>query len=462
MADSTGEASSSKKAGDTLEEYRRESALRKTGRGIKRFYTEDSQAGQRIARGISKASPLTFIRNIFNLIWKPFLAILILVLIFIGFVFVGRCSAAGTCAYAGSQINKALEKTGTEEAVKGGWSTVWDIIWSGGSSELFDAKADIRESDIKQYIDLLSPPDKVYFEGKPITVATSIVAYNLSEETNIDLLCTLDGYGENSKISYTYQKAIPGVLGEKRYSVVCTFEDGLSVKSENSDFFDTRRGVMTLSYSSNAKSNWCLYMLSKSVLEDYNLRNKDPLEEIKRRDPQCISGNNAGATIPEFVSAEQLIFGVLDDQPFTESRDYFWQLKLKEAFDYKGNLDKLDSIYVYVPQPARLAIEDSSCQFETSSEIEGYNYRLKKDAIDFVNQDCNPIALKRTGISVDECIQRFKEDVSFGCPLRIEGLTSSGALPEKVIVKAYANYSYELRQSFIVAIKKLPTTPTKE
>src|SRR3989344_1915022 len=160
MADNVGDSSNSKKQKEQLEEYPRkqeealtkyrESLAQRTRRGITTLYTQDTDYDRRLKRKVLGFLPIILLRNIFKIVLGIF-GVLLVVFIFIGgSVFVFQCSTKGTCAYAGTQVNKVLEKTGTQEAAKGTFGRIWDIVWTGGSSELFNTQTDIRESDVKK------------------------------------------------------------------------------------------------------------------------------------------------------------------------------------------------------------------------------------------------------------------------------------------------------------------------
>lgn len=384
-------------------------------------------------------------------------------LIFVIVVFITNCTKLGGCSLI-LEHGVLNIKTGASkiEAQTGFLSTFWDIITTGGASQIGQTNfGEIKPEDNKKFIELKDvKAGETYFEREPINVQANLFVHSVGKETVVEIYCELEDYKDlityelpNQEIGQISSFKIPENTKDN-FPILCNFEKGITLDSQ-SVLVDSKKGKMRVIYNSNAQSKWRPYILHSSYIRRLQIQGKDPAEEIKD-DPAYSesAGINGMKTELEYESAIQLEIKSGSSMPFYENRYYSLTVALTEMNDFAGNLFKLNDLFIVVPSTVDLETSSSSCDFEYKDTNEqGKIYSVKKSLVNRINDQCTSESLKKFTISRNECIRLYKSNIEANCRMRFNIDTINDS-PTFLNFIATADYGYELEDEFIVDIRK--------
>jgi|SRR3989344_1789259 len=403
------------------------------------------EGAQKAMRAAVKYSFLGFMINIFMRILLVFVWIFLFVLAILVIIFVYRLVATGSGDFYLEHGQAYFVDTSAPAVAKTGLAGIWDKIWNP-YKPVSDVGFDIEKGDTtKKYIKIeeAQPQKKIYSSGeKDIIVYARGSAHSLSKDTDGEILCELEDYDE--KIETRGEISLIGEKEEDIFVFECVFVDG--VKAKESEGIASYSGSAGVRYNNVAESEWRAWTVSSSK------KDKDILELI---DDPHLSRSGKRESIAIGDTPMQIGFGIGDDQPYTEAQSYILHIGLEKAnLADRGNLNMLHNLWLYLPENVETSDDMRYCEFEKTDE--GV-YRLRKEALDYYNKDCSRKGLVGIGMSSADCIRNFKDEIIASCTITFD-VDEESNIPSFVDFRAVAEYSYDIKKSFVVDVLSLETT----
>ncbi len=421
-------------------------------------------------RNYAGSSPETIIPRafggLFKLLTRIFIFFLTFAILFIVVVFFTNCNRLGTCGVALVKVSSALQTGFSQiEGKTGVVSNFWNYILTGGASEI--GKTDfgtVTPENSKKFIELETVKVRgIYAENEPITNIKSnlVLSGGLVKDTKVTIACEFKDY--DGEISYELPFTEPGPIqyftipqnsrDTEKFPIICNFNDGIKLSNQDAPVGSVaaKTGRMAAIYESTAESKWRPYILSADDIKKL----KDPAQDFKD-DPAYTrtAGIDGMKTELQYESAIELEIKSDSNMPFQEGRFYTLTVALKEQNDLSGNLYSLDKLTLKVPSNVELETGSNNCDFEPQTTDEnGKIYTAKKSFLKRINDECTKEGLQRAGISRSECIRFYKTDIEANCRMAFN-IEQGTNIPTFLNFGSYAEYSYELENTFTITIKK--------
>ncbi len=322
-----------------------------------------------------------------------------------------------------------------------------------------------RNTDLGVKITALKPINNFFRPGSPITLTGTIKANSLTEDSQIQAFCLLDGYNNDKEIPAMILGT--GATGNTAliikditnlFQVSCIFPQGIQVTQQQT----SKTAKLIVRYKFNTQAYERIWALDRNLLLNMQSNNIDPFKQGAVIDP-LLDDNRIvrSVTTPGPIN---LGLSVDFPQPITTGSIYQLLVKISPSVTDSGNLESLERLTIKVPavQNLNLVLQgeqnlgQASCDFEYVSESEdGFKeYQLLASKLQETNQKCDPITARTLlFLSERECLSQFKEPF-FTCNFIA---TSAPPTLQSDIIKAEAIYTFETSKRTVVDIKALPS-----
>lgn len=380
---------------------------------------------------------------------KKVLLVAIFIFVFgvcaLAIIFIIRVTGTGAADYYFEHGTLYAKETGLPVLAKTGFLGIWDLIWNPHKPGLESSFSIVDEKDaVKRYVKLESPvPQKNTYQSgeRNILVYIKGTVFNLEKDTRGVINCDLKDYKDEQKILIKPDKELSlRGGGEDSFSASCLFEEGLILKGLFHSGVDAIPGSVTFSYDNVAESEWRAWVTSEE--------NKKKKDIVKQIDDPYLSGGGKRKSVPRGDTPMKIGIDIFDEQPYVSGEMYMLSVLLTKD-DLSGNLGELKELYLFIPPGITLTDDVRYCEFEATSEAG--KYRLRDKSRDYYNKDCSKKGLVGLGISSDECVRMYKDEILATCMITFD-ISSSGDVPTFVDFKAKAEYTYEVKKSFIVNV----------
>ncbi|MEK6974701.1 MAG: hypothetical protein AABW41_05705 [Nanoarchaeota archaeon] len=427
------------------------------------------------AGGIETSIPRTA-GYIISLVLRIFVFLLFLVLLVGIITFTINCNKLGTCKVLFEQgafnIKSGIQKIDAESNI---FSRIWSIIATGGASEVGNVDFGITKTETKKIIELddIRTQPFYYFNyydqnGQKIVnsiddIKTSIKVDGIGQETKVMLNCALKDY--NGKVTYEHidnpepsedsQFTVPENTNRGSFGVGCNFVDGIEAPNAV-QILDTVTGTVTAIFESSAESKWRPYILHSTAYKKLLSENKDVASLISKDPSYSFSNGVQGMkTEPSYESSEMIEIKSPDSMPFQNGKTYSLYIDLNTQDSFSGNLHSLKSLILTVPDSVELKTSETSCDYEPLKNDEEGNkvYALKKDVIERTNYICSKDSISKLAASYKQCASDYLTDIHTYCRMGVE-INEIKSTPTFLQFTADAEYSYELRRTFSIILKK--------
>lgn len=285
-----------------------------------------------------------------------------------------------------------------------------------------------------------------YKENQPIFLEATLEVKSLERDTELILLCNLEGY-EGNKVTRLVRQDIDGeevtLFLEKGYDatipVVCIFEDGLKADSEKE--ISSKKANLTIVYNYGTKSMLRLYTLNEELQRSV----EDPFSYYGVKQTLTEAGlwsNGLVKASQESGGPIELAIGV-EDQPLGIG-NYGLVVRLLNHFEtWNGDLGKILDLRLRLP--VDVEVNERFCQdFDSRS--------LKQEIVDEINEnDCTTNDLFPGATRYKECaVKHNKNDLKFFCEITLTDVkeTPMEFLPLEVTLE----YTYKLEKEANVRI----------
>lgn len=319
------------------------------------------------------------------------------------------------------------------------------------------------------YISDFKSIKRVNNPGDDIEVTGTIQASSLEDEIKLKVFCSMEDYNSEALVP----AEIIGAGSDNEVSVFknedtnidfnCLFPGGI-----NKDTMKTPKvtkfvkAIVTYEFGSRATQK--VYFLSPNILTSLDRTNVDPFVQYSIKDSLLSNREVKAVSTPG-----PLNIGVnVGRQPLTvNSNPYQLFVQLSSNPTFSGNLQKLDSIQLQVPDipnVVNIAFQGeqgfngraSQCDFEYIGPGDnGFKlYQLTDAALARVNRDCNSKSFKDFAISESQCISLFKSTPLFGCKFSVLSVPDSGLQFDTF--RLTSKYVYKVDKRAAVDLYKLP------
>ncbi len=312
------------------------------------------------------------------------------------------------------------------------------------------------------------------FTDQAFSMVGTIEAESLPDAIELFVTCNMEDYQNNFPVPA--EISLPGAVNnlarinkgiKEVIQATCTFPEG--VRIEDSDQVITaKQASMHVAYNFETKASHKTYVLDIGELQKFKSRDQDPFDFYKVSDPQLTGKRTIKSkATPGPIN---LAIGTYQSQPFTQDTPYWLGVTIANNAEWRGNLQKLNSLELQVPDFISLesdpefgrSAQPATCDFtSTGKTIQDGNlkykvYELKNEVLEKVNKNCDIKSLKDTVLTRQTCIDLFKISLDFRCRFKLSKDLQSPTLTYDAI-GAKAKYIYETEKNAAVNIVKIPT-----
>ncbi|MBI2671000.1 hypothetical protein HYX18_03425 [Candidatus Woesearchaeota archaeon] len=402
---------------------------------------------------------------------------IMLALMFIVIYFFIKCGTFGTCSYLWEKTAFTLKTTVGEVNERTGlFDRFFILLRTGGASEIGDVDFGLEKTETKKLIKLNDVIPKPFYylntekEKFPIGIGSSILLEGIATDAMVSMNCELKDYDG----IVTYEHIGNLEPGENRHFIIpantrsssigCNFVDGLNAQNPDALVYTTS-GTMGITFESTAESKWRPYIIHSEALKRWRQReslNKDATESFDvavfiENDPAHAydSGVLGMKTEPSYQSSEVIEIKSADSMPFEENKPYTLYINFKTLDSFSGRLKEIKSLKLKVPSSVDLNVNEQSCDYQFLDTEDGNKvYALKKEVIERYNKICSKESLQRFSISESQCTTNYLLDVPTYCRMKFS-IEDVKELPTFLQFIADAEYSYEMKDDFIIELKRL-------
>ncbi|MEK6955858.1 MAG: hypothetical protein AABW52_04315, partial [Nanoarchaeota archaeon] len=304
-------------------------------------------------------------------------------------------------------------------------------------------ESEVQSSSSKKlgvYISDFKDIKRVNNPGDDIEVTGTIKASSLEDEIKLKVFCSMEDYNNEELMP----AEIIGAGADNEVSVFkneetsinfnCLFPGGIQKDTMKTPKV-TKFVKVAVTYEFGSRATQKVYFLPNNILTSLDRNNVDPFKQYSINDPLVNNREVKAVSTPG-----PLNLGVnVGRQPLTvNSNPYQLFVQLSSNPTFSGNLQKLDSIQLQVPDIQNVVSiafqgengfkgKASQCDFEYLGPGDnGFKlYQLTDAALARVNRDCNSKSLKDFAISESQCISLFKSTPLFGCKFSVLSVPES-------------------------------------
>lgn len=312
------------------------------------------------------------------------------------------------------------------------------------------------------------------FAAEAFSMVGTIEVESLPDAIELLVTCTMEDYQNDFPVAA--EISLPGSFSniarihkgiKEVIQATCTFPEG--VRIEDSDQVITaKQAAMHVAYNFETKASHKTYVLDFNELQKFKSGNQDPFDFYKVSDPQLTGKRTIRSkATPGPIN---LAIGTYQSQPFTQDTPYWLGVTIANNAEWRGNLQKLNSLELQVPDFISLesdpefgaGAKSATCDFASTGEtiqdgdLKYKVYALKDEVLEKVNKDCDIKSLKDTVLTRKICIDLFKISLDFRCRFKLSKELQSPTLTYDAI-GAKAKYIYETERNAAVNVVKLPT-----
>lgn len=340
-------------------------------------------------------------------------------------------------------------------------------LWEGKPLvDTYSAEVERNENnqDLGVRIIDFSPTKQFFYPGDNIKLSGNIRALTLSDETEIEVFCSMEGYKEGRPIpaqlfGNTAQRNKGRVFKEasEEFGVNCVFPPDDSFKLEKQR--TAKLAELIVVYQFKTKASQKIWFLDRNSL--LALKGEDPFKHYKISDSQLDSRKRLRS---KYTDGPLILATNIDlPQPLADNTPYELRVQLANNPGWRGNLEKLQSLSIELPQAKDLELimegekgfiaPDLGCDFEyVTTSDEGLKvYELREEKLAAVNHECNKATLTTLALSEKECVDLLKNP-TFSC------LIKATRVPEEKLefdnIRASADYLYKVTDHAVVEIRK--------
>ncbi len=381
----------------------------------------------RYVEGVGSGEPLFGGRlsGAFGRVLKFFLGFIIIVAFVFFIIFVVQSIRTGTAGTITERGLVAFEETGVPKVAEWGLSDTWDLIWSGGQSQLrneFIWESEVIENeyndDLGVNIEGFESTNPHYFSYDPIKIVGEIEAFSLKDETTLKYTCELEDYDGNVVVE-PEEYLIYKDQGKEFTTVSCSFNDGFDVDKEEEREEESRTATLRVAYDFVSKAFLTVYLMDSDVLKSIKGNGQNPFDKYGIRDPHLKSDDRTQSRVTD--GPINVGIGIHQSQPLSEDTPSNLKVTLTRQSIWSGHLDEVKSLRVHVPLLIELDENINFCDFRNTGMVDYHGFSIYEvtDQVlkNKVNIDCGESSFVRLayGITSEECRRRYKDRIVLSC-----------------------------------------------